>query len=48
VLGENGIVGGLALPKYYADRPNEFLVCVTETNTKKQIDDLVEGLRSAE
>jgi glycine dehydrogenase subunit 1 len=48
VLGENGIVGGLALSKYYADRPNEFLVCVTETNTKKQIDDLVEGLRSAE
>ena len=41
---ENGIVGGLALSKYYSDRPNEFLVCVTETNTKKQIDLLVNAL----
>jgi glycine dehydrogenase subunit 1 len=41
---ENGIIGGLALSKYYADRPNEFLVCVTETGTKKQMDELVEGL----
>ena len=43
----NGIVGGLALSKYYADRPNEFLVCVTETNTKGQIDNLVSGLSAA-
>ena len=42
---ENGIVGGLALSKYYADRPNEFLVCVTETMKKEQIDELVKGLR---
>ena len=41
---ENGIVGGLALSKYYSDRPNEFLVCVTEMNTKKQIDLLVNAL----
>ncbi len=41
VRTENGIVGGLALSKYYADRTNEFLVCVTETNTKEQIDALV-------
>ena len=41
---ENGIVGGLALSKYYSDRPNEFLVCVTETNTKEQIDALVQSL----
>jgi glycine dehydrogenase subunit 1 len=41
---EKGIIGGLALSKYYADRPNEFLVCVTETNTKEQIDDLVKCL----
>jgi glycine dehydrogenase subunit 1 len=39
------IVGGLALSKYYADNPNDFLVCVTETNTKVQIDNLVSGLR---
>ena len=43
---ENGIVGGLALSKYYAGNKNDFLVCVTETNTKAQIDDLVEGLRN--
>ena len=41
---ENGIVGGLALSRYYSDRPNEFLVCVTETNTKEQIDALVRSL----
>jgi glycine dehydrogenase subunit 1 len=41
---ENDIIGGLALTKYYSDRPNEFLVCVTETSTKKNIDALVEAL----
>jgi glycine dehydrogenase subunit 1 len=41
---ENGIIGGLPLSKYYSDRPNEFLVCVTETNSKAQIDALVAGL----
>jgi glycine dehydrogenase subunit 1 len=41
---DNGIIGGLALSRYYADRPNEFLVCVTETNTKEQIDSLVDAL----
>jgi len=44
VRTENGIVGGLALSKYYSERPNEFLVCVTETNTKDQIDALVKSL----
>ncbi len=47
VRTENGIVGGLALSKYYVERPNEFLVCITETNTKDQIDKLVSGLASA-
>lgn len=41
---ENGIIGGLALSKYYTDQPNEFLVCVTETSSKANIDRLVEGL----
>lgn len=41
---ENGIIGGLALSKYYADRPNEFLVCVTETVSRENIDKLVAGL----
>jgi glycine dehydrogenase subunit 1 len=43
---EKGIIGGLALSKYYADNPNDILVCVTELNTKIQIDDLVAGLIS--
>ena len=47
VRTENGIVGGLALSKYYADRPNDFLVCVTETNTKGEIDNLIDGLSAA-
>ena len=44
---EKGIIGGLALSKYYSDNPNDFLVCITETNTKAQIDSLVEGLKLA-
>jgi glycine dehydrogenase subunit 1 len=42
---DKNIVGGLALSKYYSDNPNDFIVCVTEVNTKAQIDSLVEGLR---
>lgn len=41
---ENNITGGLALSRYYADRPNDILICVTETNTRAQIDALVSGL----
>ncbi len=42
---EKEIIGGLALSRYYQENPNDFLVCVTELNTKEQIDDLVNGLR---
>jgi glycine dehydrogenase subunit 1 len=41
---ENGIIGGLALSKYYDGRDNDFLVCVTETMTKNQIDMLADAL----
>ncbi len=44
LASERSITGGLALSRYFKDRPNEFLVCVTELNTKAQIDELVEGL----
>lgn len=44
LLAEKGIIGGLALSRYYPDNPNDFLVCVTETNSRGQIDALVEGL----
>jgi glycine dehydrogenase subunit 1 len=42
---EKSISGGLALSLYYADRPNDFLVCVTETNSRREIDALIEGLK---
>ncbi|MEO6334018.1 MAG: aminomethyl-transferring glycine dehydrogenase subunit GcvPA [Pyrinomonadaceae bacterium] len=40
----NGIIGGLALSKYYPELTNEFLVCVTETSSKTRIDELVAAL----
>lgn len=43
---DKNIIGGLALSRYYDDNPNDFLVCVTELNSKKQIDTLVEGLQT--
>jgi glycine dehydrogenase subunit 1 len=44
LLEEKGIIGGLALSRYYPDNPNDFLVCVTETNSRQQIDALITGL----
>ena len=44
---EKSIIGGLPLSWHYDDFPNDFLVCATETNTKEQIDNLVEGLRKS-
>lgn len=41
---EAGVIGGLALSKYYSGRENEFLVCVTETSSKTNIDKLVATL----
>jgi glycine dehydrogenase subunit 1 len=43
---QNNINGGLALSRYFSDRPNDFLVCVTETNSRREIDDLVTALTS--
>ncbi len=39
-------IGGLPLSWHYSDFPNDFLVCVTETNTKEQINNLVTSLKS--
>jgi glycine cleavage system P protein (glycine dehydrogenase) subunit 1 len=41
---EKGIEGGLPLAQFFPERTNDFLVCVTETNTREQIDRLVKGL----
>jgi glycine dehydrogenase subunit 1 len=45
-LYEAGILGGHDLSKDYPDRQNQMLVCVTELNTRQQIDHLVESLKS--
>jgi glycine dehydrogenase subunit 1 len=45
LAAEKSITGGLALSRYYADRPQDFLVCVTETNSRAEIDALVDGLK---
>jgi len=42
---EGGILGGLALSKYYGGHENDFLVAVTELNSKQQIDELVASLK---
>ncbi|MDQ5846922.1 MAG: glycine dehydrogenase, partial [Acidobacteriota bacterium] len=47
LASERNITGGLALDRYFKDRPNEFLVCVTELNSRAEIDALVEGLASS-
>ncbi len=41
---DHGIIGGLALSRYFEGRPNEFLVCVTETMSRENIDKMVDGL----
>jgi glycine dehydrogenase subunit 1 len=42
---ERAINGGLPLSRYYSDRPNDFLVCVTEMNSRAEIDALLDGLK---
>ena len=44
LLEEWGIVGGLDLGRSYPDREGQVLLCVTEMNTKEEIDYLVEAL----
>ena len=45
LAAEHNITGGLALSRYFPDRANDLLVCVTELNTRAEIDALVEGLK---
>jgi glycine dehydrogenase subunit 1 len=44
-LNEQKIVPGYELSRTFPDRPNDLLVCVTEMNTKIQIDRLVTALK---
>ena len=42
-----GILGGLALSKYYGGHDNDFLVCVTEMTSRAQIDQLADAIANA-
>jgi glycine dehydrogenase subunit 1 len=44
LAAEHNITGGLALARYFPERANDILVCVTETNPRSEIDALVAGL----
>jgi len=48
LLNEWGIIGGYDLQRDYPALPNTMLVCVTEMNTKDEIDVLVEALAAME
>jgi glycine dehydrogenase subunit 1 len=45
-LYQKRIVPGLPLSRYFPERPKDLLVCVTEKNTRADIDELVHGLRN--
>jgi glycine dehydrogenase subunit 1 len=46
LASERNVTGGLPLSRYFQDQPNDFLVCVTEINSRAEIDALAEGLKS--
>jgi glycine dehydrogenase subunit 1 len=46
-LLEHGIIGGFELGRYYPDLKDAMMLCVTEINTKRDIDRLVEVLRES-
>jgi len=46
LLNEWGIIGGYDLGRDYPELANTMLVCVTEMNTREEIDTLVEALGS--
>ncbi len=48
LLNDWGIIGGYDLSQDYANRENQMLIAVTETNTRQEIDTLVEALREAQ
>jgi glycine dehydrogenase subunit 1 len=47
LLDEYDIIGGYDLSLDYSNMRNHTLIAVTETNTRQEIDDLVEGLKQA-
>jgi glycine dehydrogenase subunit 1 len=45
LLAESDIIGGLDLESFYPSLKNQMLVCVTEMNSREQIDRLAQALR---
>jgi glycine dehydrogenase subunit 1 len=45
-LLKNKIVAGLPLASYYPERTDHYLLCVTETKTKQDLDDLVKEMKA--
>ncbi|MFA5515772.1 MAG: aminomethyl-transferring glycine dehydrogenase subunit GcvPA [Desulfuromonadales bacterium] len=43
-LARQGILGGIALERWFEEMPKRFLVCVTEQNTREEIDVLAAAL----
>jgi glycine dehydrogenase subunit 1 len=43
---DHNLNGGVALSRYFSNQPNDLLVCVTETNSRAEIDALVTALAS--
>jgi glycine dehydrogenase subunit 1 len=44
-LIKRGFVAGLPISRYDKSKPNELLVCVTELNSKSEIDGLAQLLK---
>jgi glycine dehydrogenase subunit 1 len=47
LASEQNLTGGLALSRYFPDRPNDLLICVTETIKRADIEVLVAGLKQS-
>ncbi len=45
LAAEHNLNGGLALARYFPERPNDLLICVTETNPRVEIDALIAGCK---
>ena len=45
-LFDRKLVAGLPLASFYSGMPNRYLLCITETKTKKDMDELVSQLRA--
>ncbi|PYS68448.1 MAG: aminomethyl-transferring glycine dehydrogenase subunit GcvPA [Acidobacteria bacterium] len=44
LASKRGVDGGIALSRFDSNRPNDFLVCVTEMNPREDIEKLIQGL----